>query len=121
MKGRWHRILGKSTIGLLILVMGCLLVNQAIYTHTHVLPDGSLVSHAHPFSKNTDSANGKSHQLSSLEIILLEQLNVLISCASALVLLKVLSMFITFRPEAVQAYLPSLFLPSLGRAPPASM
>ena len=54
MKGRWHRILGKSTIGLLILVMGCLLVNQAIYTHTHVLPDGSLVSHAHPFSKKTD-------------------------------------------------------------------
>ncbi len=121
MKGMWHIILGKFMIGLLILVMGCLLVNQAIFTHTHVQADGSLVSHAHPFSKKTDNAKGKAHQHSSLEIILLEQLDVLISCASALVLLKALSMFTTFRPEAIQVHLPSLTLPSSGRAPPASM
>lgn len=121
MKGRWHRILEKSTIGLLILVMGCLLFNQALYTHTHVLPDGSLVSHAHPFSKKTDGANGKAHQHSGLEIILLEQLDVLICSASALVLLKALSISVTLHPGAIDSYLPSLILLSSGRAPPAGM
>jgi len=121
MKGSWHRILEKLTIGLLILVMGSLLVNQALYTHNHVLPDGSIVSHAHPFNKTQESKQGVAHQHSSLEFYLMDQLNVLIFSISAVLLLKALSNVSIFWERTNIRLIPSLVPLSYGRAPPVCM
>lgn len=121
MKGKWHRTIRKFTIGLLILLMGCLLVNQALFTHAHVLLDGSLVSHAHPFSKNTDDSRGNTHKHSRFEIILLEQLHVLICSIGVFVLLRALSRTVSFQPGIEYPDLPSPVFISPGRAPPTGM
>ena len=121
MKGSWHRVLEKLMFGLLIMVMGCLLVNQALYTHSHILPDGSIVSHAHPFNKTQESKHGAAHQHSSLEFKLLDQLNVLIFSVSAAFLLKACNAASTFWERTNLRLLPSLVPFSPGRAPPVCM
>ena len=106
---------------MLILVMGSLLVNQALYTHTHVMPDGSIVSHAHPFSKNAGCNKNTTHQHSSAEFFLLDMLDVLILYAIAAFVLKRSALNTLFREASLDRLLPALVPISLGRAPPAYM
>jgi hypothetical protein len=42
--------------------------NQSFFYHYHVLPDGTIISHAHPYNKTTDCKPIKSHHHSSFEI-----------------------------------------------------
>ena len=47
-------------------------VNATINRHTHHMPDGFYVSHAHPFNKtSSDPDSDRSHQHSKTEILLL--------------------------------------------------
>lgn len=49
-----------------------ILVNNTIFIHTHILPDGKVVEHSHPFNstgKNSDSQ--PNHHHTSQEILLL--------------------------------------------------
>ena len=45
--GILYRIIFLFIAGLFLLTY----VNQALFTHTHVLPDGTVVLHAHPYHK----------------------------------------------------------------------
>jgi len=121
MKGKAH-ILGKRiTIGILILIMGSLLVNQALYTHTHVLPDGSIVSHSHPFNKTQESKQGGSHQHSTLEFFLLQNLQLLFVIVIVSLGLKRFTSTTRFREATLDCPLPALVPISPGRAPPVCM
>lgn len=118
MKGKAHILWKKLTTALLIVIMGCLLINQALYTHTHVRPDGSIVSHAHPFNKSQESKQGRSHQHSTLEFFLLQNLNLLFLIALvSLVLSKPKREFIKIQ-TITRDFIPALIIPSPGRAPP---
>jgi len=119
MKGKFDEVMKRLAAGLMIAIMSILMVNRALYVHIHVLPDGSVVSHAHPFSKNTDTSNGKTHQHTSLEFFLLDQLEVLTLGISAIIVLKVLTNSINFHLRTPDRLLPSLVPFSPGRAPPA--
>ncbi|MBE9517401.1 MAG: hypothetical protein IMY68_02490 [Bacteroidetes bacterium] len=121
MKGKAHILYKRITLAMIILVMGCLLVNQALYTHTHVMPDGSIVSHAHPFSKNAGCNKNTTHQHSSAELFLLYLLNVLILCALAAFVLKRSASTNLFREASLDRLLPALVPVSPGRAPPTYM
>jgi hypothetical protein len=59
----------------LVSIVGLLTINNALFLHMHRLANGSLVVHAHPFSKSnqTDSA-AKSHQHSKVEFQFLDSL-----------------------------------------------
>jgi hypothetical protein len=51
-------------------------LNQAMFVHTHHLPDGTTVVHAHPFDtekENDDRAN--QHQHTKIEYVLLDNFN----------------------------------------------
>ncbi|MDF1575570.1 MAG: hypothetical protein P1P86_10320 [Bacteroidales bacterium] len=65
------------TASLMVLIMSFVIVNRALYIHIHLMPNGSLVSHAHPFSKTADDHKAKDHQHSSLELFLLDQLDII--------------------------------------------
>jgi len=121
MKGKAHILFQRITMALLILVMGSMLVNQALYTHTHVMPDGSIVSHAHPFSKNAGCNKNTTHQHSSAEFFLLNLMNVLILCAIATFVLKSSALITLIRQASSDHLLPALVPLSPGRAPPAYM
>lgn len=38
--------------GLLLFLVGFIILNQGLFTHTHQLVDGSLITHAHPYKQN---------------------------------------------------------------------
>ena len=118
-KGKqWLKQIGT---GLMILIIGVMLVNKAAYTHVHILPNGSLVSHAHPFSHNAESKNNTSHQHSTLELFLLDILEVLILCTIAALILKPFTSTTIFRMAGSDRLLPVLLPVHPGRAPPACM
>ncbi len=53
------------------------LANNAVYTHTHVLTDGTIVTHSHPFNKSDDSKPIKSHKHTITELVVLDNLSLL--------------------------------------------
>ena len=62
---------------LMIAVFGLILVNNALYTHSHIKSDGTLVTHAHPFNKSNDSAPIKKHQHSHAYYLCAESIDIL--------------------------------------------
>jgi len=87
-----NRLLGNTAKSLLacvlLLVMTAMLVNKVVYTHVHVLAEGSLVSHAHPFQQSSESNSQNTHQHTNLVLYLLDQLDILIYCIAALFILS---------------------------------
>lgn len=121
MKREFHRCWNKIAGGLLILLMASLLFNQALYTHTHILPDGSIVSHAHPFNKKEESKQGAAHQHSTLEFYLIQHLLLLFLVSITVPrLISRLTEYLKTRP-ASSAYMPAFPLTLPGRAPPIGM
>lgn len=52
----------KRAIAYLILGLMCLLIiNKAVFLHSHVLADGTVISHAHPYQSTDDSKPFQSH------------------------------------------------------------
>ena len=107
--------------GLMILVIALMLFNKAAYTHVHILPDGSLVTHAHPFSNQADGKKTTSHKHSSIEFFLLNLLEVLLLSALTASLLIYSISTTRFRLPVPGQLLPALVPVTPGRAPPACM
>jgi len=62
----------KIVWSLTIIAVFAIIINNTIFRHTHILPDGKIIEHAHPFEttgKNSDSKPNHSH--TSLEFLLL--------------------------------------------------
>lgn len=58
----------------LIVIVGIHSLNSLFYTHRHKLADGTIITHAHPFSKSSDTTPFKSHEHSSDELTFLASL-----------------------------------------------
>jgi hypothetical protein len=71
------KIIIKSAIGLMIGLMCMLIANKAIFTHLHRNSDGTVLVHAHPYDKSTDSKPYKSHNHSKAEVLFLQILEIL--------------------------------------------
>lgn len=54
--------------------MSVMIANNVAYLHTHILSDGEIIQHAHPFSKSENSNSGTQHQHSKLEVFMLSHL-----------------------------------------------
>ncbi|MEN8230687.1 MAG: hypothetical protein ABFS38_21200 [Bacteroidota bacterium] len=106
---------------LLIIVMAALMFNKVLYTHIHVLPNGSVVTHAHPFSKSTEGNPASSHQHSNTELFLLNQLNILMFFISAAFVLKQFAASSCFNEPATERLFTAFVPHSPGRAPPTCM
>jgi len=113
--------LKKLTGSLLILVMGGLMLNQAFYTHGHLLNDGSIVSHAHPFSKSQESKKDTPHKHSTLELYLIQNLQLLYIVTLVLHGLLLISVKYQQVQPAGSAYVPVDLTAMPGRAPPADI
>ncbi len=51
----------------LFVIFVLIIVNNSLYQHSHILKDGSVITHAHYFDKSTDDAPNKEHKHSLLE------------------------------------------------------
>ncbi len=115
-----HRL--KRTLPILLIVaMVALMINRVVYAHIHVLHNGSVVTHAHPFSKSPEGNPDSSHQHSNTELFLLDQLHTLILFVSAAFILKPFAASTGFNEPATNHLLPDFVPPLPGRAPPACM
>ena len=121
MKGFFGHRLKRTLSILLIVAMAALMINRVVYTHIHVLYNGSVVTHAHPFSKSTEGNPDSSHQHSNTELFLLDQLHNLILFVSAAFILKPFAASTGFSEPATDRLLPAFVPPFPGRAPPACM
>ncbi len=63
----------------------------AFYTHQHLLPDGTIITHAHPYDKN-DSAPLKSHHHKETDLVILHPLKI-VACFPGIVFKSVLNLF----------------------------
>ena len=119
MSGELNIIWKRATVGLLICVMGTLLINKALFMHAHVQPDGSIVTHAHPFDKSGESESGASHQHTGLEFLHYHNLQILYFLIAAGILFQTFARPFFRSIRGLSQFTPSYFIPVPGRAPPA--
>ena len=118
MKGEPVHMWKRLIVILIIAVMGALTINNIAYIHVHVLPDGTMVTHAHPFNKKTETEQGTSHTHSQLGFLFFQHLQVLfLILAGILCLRRPVSQVLQIRTSSNFCYPAHLFA-SLGRAPP---
>jgi hypothetical protein len=64
--------INKPLIWLLLGLWSLIMLNSVMYRHSHRLPNGKIVSHAHPYKKGTDDAPAKPHEHTDEELALLQ-------------------------------------------------
>ena len=121
MNGSLHNTMKQLSVGLMIFIMTVMLVNKLVYIHVHVLPNGTVVTHAHPFNKTTNSEQGQSHHHSNLEFFILHALEIMILSSAVVLTLMNLSRTIEKRWFIQEYHTPGLIPISPGRAPPHCM
>jgi len=100
--------------------MGLLIANKGLYTHTHKLENGSVITHSHPYDKNQDSEPFKKHHHTKAEFIFFENLNVLfLSIFLIISFLSLVRKKISFI-DIEKIYFTQLSFHYQGRAPPVS-
>ena len=118
MKGKiYQRILKAFAIVQVIMIL-MITLNNALFLHKHILPNGDIIVHAHPYHKSSDNSPFQSHHHSAKELFI-------ISGIAILYLISVLSIssisefhkycFPALRSKQVPSV---LLLHKFGRAPP---
>ena len=103
---------------MLCVVFVAQVVNKGVYFHSHMLNNGTVVSHAHPFQKASDTEPIKKHQHSDSGYVLLNQLNILFVVAFVVAVLALMSKVFIHVEDGVQQYFSGYISHKLGRAPP---
>ena len=108
-----------KTASILILVIIVFMIcNNIVWQHIHILPDGTLVTHAHPYSKNTEDSPAKQHHHTTAEILLLESLAIFIPIAFLTLAFIAFFQKEIFRLKHIEFGVTNLPLHINGRAPP---
>lgn len=71
------KVLHKIVAYLLIAAFTMFVVNQTFFLHTHKLPDGTIITHAHPYNKTTEHTPYKTHHHTSVDFMMLHHINLL--------------------------------------------
>ena len=118
MKDILKEITKRTFVWLLVLSMGMLIANKAIFFHEHRMADGTIVAHAHPYDKSDEPEPFKTHHHSKSEFFFLSHIDtlfVLAILAFAILRISAKPYFQIFLPKY---YFPVLILNQKGRAPP---
>jgi type III secretory pathway component EscU len=107
-----------NTVFLLVGIMVIMIANQTVFIHSHVLSNGQVISHAHPYDKNDDTKPFKSHHHTKSEILFLENVKILFP-----VIFLLLTVFIFLQKAKHFIYpsfniYPAIILIKTGRSPP---
>lgn len=98
------------------------LVNNTLFVHIHILPDGRVIEHAHPYkTSDKNSAPQSNHHHTSQEFLLLSHIYHLFSKAYTLfIVMLFLGRFFCkyYPPESKTSYSVSKKRVKSSRAPP---
>ena len=67
----------KTITFLMIGVMGLFITNKLVFSHLHKLDDGTVIEHAHPYNRSTDSGPYKSHHHTKSELLFFQNLRII--------------------------------------------
>ena len=120
MKMSVRNIIIKSTTFLMIGILVMLIANKAVFMHTHKLNDGTIIEHAHPFDKSTDSEPYKSHNHTKTELLFFQNLELF-----SLIVFLTFAFFTIDRKAIYSSFIQNGYIESCGyyyqgRAPPIS-
>lgn len=121
LKQKIYRIINATVIVLLLSIYGLILVNNSLFYHSHVTPDGKVISHAHPFNKQDDDKPFKAHHHSKLELLLLFSDNYNTAELQTIVKVIPISNFNNYLAHNNTAVLSKRISHKSGRAPPRSL
>lgn len=118
------RILNKLTKGLTTIVSLLLcffflvqIGNKVYYSHSHVLENGRVITHAHPYNKTSDATPYKSHHHSSEQFFFLDQPEILfLFIAVGLFSIIAAAFYLYFKRDIHYSSQVKIHLP--GRSPP---
>ena len=118
MKQRWKHIRLKSVALLLVAVIAMLTFNQSVNLHSHKLADGTIVSHAHPYNKTSDSGPVKNHHHTLTGLLILNHFKIIfLSLFITIALLRTANLVIRDTEEELH-FEPHYIHYAPGRAPP---
>jgi uncharacterized membrane protein YqhA len=116
-----RNIVSASITWVMLILIALSISNSAVYAHAHVLYDGSIITHAHPYNKNQDSEQIKLHKHSLAELLLIDALSFLFFISLSFVFIQNLNeckyLFLAFSFLLVSGNYRGL----QGRAPPATL
>ena len=118
MKSFVKNITIKATAILLIMVIGSMLVNNNVFIHEHILPDGTAVTHAHPYDKSENPE--EKHQHSKAEFVFLDNLKVISIAVGFSLVIWVPFICTAGMVNPITAYSPAICLIKKGRSPPSA-
>ncbi|PVX51921.1 hypothetical protein C7377_0214 [Balneicella halophila] len=109
-----RKALAFTLLGIILLFA----VSKSSYTHSHILADGTVITHAHPYDKGSDKEPFKTHHHNYFEFLIFKTfsfLNASILIFSSLIILKSYTSYFPF-PENFDYSVFWRYCP--GRAPP---
>ncbi|MGC9352291.1 MAG: hypothetical protein ACP5D9_00540 [Mariniphaga sp.] len=56
--------------------MVLVIANRIVFTHSHILDNGEVISHAHPYDKTNDSEPFKSHHHTQAELFFFQNIEI---------------------------------------------
>ncbi|MCD6178561.1 MAG: hypothetical protein J7K39_01535 [Bacteroidales bacterium] len=111
-------LINKIIIYFMIVIMGMLIENTAVFLHVHKLDDGTIIQHAHPYNKTNDSGPYKSHHHTNTAFLFFQNLGLLFLVAfltyALIVFVKPVKYLYRIIPKNISAYI----ITYKGRAPP---
>ena len=97
-------------------VIGLLIINSILFTHSQTLSDGSVIVHAHPYNKTSNPSSNHNHHED--ELLILNNITLLFFLGAIAFCLK--RGFVDFEKNKLHQfeYVNILALNVSGRAPP---
>ena len=116
-----HKTWVKFGSWLLCLLFIAQIANRAIYFHSHILGNGTIISHAHPYQKSSDSTPYKKHHHSDYQLLFLQQLDVLFNFAFATFAFYQICKRFDYPGKTNNKYISGYLTHRLGRGPPVCL
>ncbi len=79
-KNNIHKLVSYFLVGIIVLLNA----NRAIYTHAHIQEDGTIIHHAHPYEKSSDSHPFQSHKHTNSQLLYYQNIEILFLTLSIL-------------------------------------
>jgi len=118
MKQGQHNTIIRMTALLMVAAMSLLILNKALFTHTHITKGGQIVSHSHPFKPETGNNSPAAHQHTAVQFHLLDNLQLFYPILFLLLTLALFSNKKNYN-AGQKAHFSKLQIASrYGRAPP---
>ena len=112
-----HTLLKTVLAVLLLLAFLFQVVNRAVYAHSHVLADGTIIIHAHPYDKTNSHSPVTNHKHTVNELLLLA-LSSLLFFYFSISFFRLFKKITKFFPGIKQSFHPFLAYTSLNNKSP---